>query len=322
MTAIAERWPRVGLGCASLGQPDVPDSDAEATIARAIERGIRFFDVAPLYGGGLAEVRLGRALRRSGLDRDDYVLCTKTGVTRGFGQGPIPPGGTRRREGDTWEYSARATRASVATSCERLGVSRLDVVHLHDAENHLDACLEARAALDALRGEGVVGGIGVGSNLPAPVRTLIGRAEFDAFLLAGRYTLLDQSGAPLFELARSKGIRVVAGGVFNSGILGAWPPTSATFDYMPAAGAMLDRVRRIAEICARHDVPLAAAALQFVLRHPAVTTALIGPRTVDELDRNIEALAHPIAGVLWSDLAGAGFIGSEPLATQATADAH
>jgi D-threo-aldose 1-dehydrogenase len=275
---------------------------------RAIERGIRFFDVAPLYGGGLAEARLGRALKASGLRRDDYVLCTKTGVTRPYGQGPIPPGGTRRREGDVWDYSERATRASVAKSLERLGVERLDVVHLHDAENHLDVCLEAWNTLDTLRDEGVVCGIGIGSNLPQPVATLLERAQFDAFLLAGRYTLLDQSGAALFARAAALGVRVVAGGVFNSGVLAAWPPTSATFDYVTADAQVVERAGRIAAVCAKHGVPLGAAALQFVMRHPAVTTVLIGPRSVAELDQNLAATEHRIPDVLWVELRVAGLL--------------
>lgn len=306
-------WPRIGLGCATLGTPPpaLPDADAQAVIAKAIERGIRFFDVAPLYGGGLAEVRLGSVLRASGLARDEYVLCTKTGVTRPFGQGAIPPGGSRRREADVWDYSERATRDSVDRSLERLGVGRLDIVHLHDAEDHLDACLEAYATLDRLRGEGIVGGIGIGSNLPDPVAHLLDRRRFDAFLLAGRYTLLDQTGAALLARARRDGIRAVAGGVFNSGLLASWPPASAdkaTFDYMPAAAERIERAGCIARICERHGVPLGAAALQFVGRNPAVTTLLIGPRTLGELESNLAALELPVPDALWTDLQAAGLL--------------
>ena len=306
-------WPRIGLGCATLGTPPpgLTDVDAERVIATAIERGIRFFDVAPLYGGGLAEARLGRALKASGLRRDDYVLCTKTGVTRPFGQGPIPPGGTRRREADVWDFSRQATRDSVRTSLERLGVDRLDIVHLHDAENHLDSCLEAWNALDGLRYAGKVDGIGIGSNLPAPVDTLLDRAQFDAFLLAGRYTLLDQSGAALLARAEGLGVRVVAGGVFNSGVLAAWPPASkatATFDYAPADAKVLARAECIAGVCAKFGVPLGAAALQFVLRNPAVSTMLIGPRSVAELELNLAAIARPVPDALWSELEAAGLV--------------
>jgi D-threo-aldose 1-dehydrogenase len=304
----ALRWPRLGLGCASLGTPSpaLSDGEAEAVIACAIARGIRFFDVAPLYGGGVAEERLGRALR--GLPRDDYVLCTKTGVTRPYGQPPMPPGATRRRQFDRWEYSAAATRASIRASCERLRVERLDVVHLHDVEDHLDRCREAYDELAALRDEGIVGAIGIGSNHVQPVQYLLERADFRTFLLAGRYTLLDQSGAALIEHARERGIAVVAGGVFNSGVLAAWPQPAPTFGYQPANDAVLARTARIAAICNAHRVPIAAPALQFVLANPAIATVLIGPRSVRELHANLDALRLPIPEAFWSALEADGLI--------------
>jgi D-threo-aldose 1-dehydrogenase len=303
-------WPRLGLGCATLGTPPpaLTDGEAETVIAAAIDRGIRFFDVAPLYGGGLAECRLGRALRASGLARDDYVLCTKTGVTRPYGQPPMPPGATRRRQFDRWDYSAEATRASVATSLRRLGVAHLDLVHLHDAEDHLDRCLEAHATLAVLRADGVVGGIGIGSILVEPVATLLDHARFDAFLLAGCYTLLDTSGAALIEDAHARGIRVVAGGVFNSGVLAMWPQPAPSFGYQPAPADVLARTSLIAAVCAGFDVPIAAAALQFVRAHPAVTTLLLGPRSVDELGANLDALAMSIPDALWDALEDEGVI--------------
>jgi D-threo-aldose 1-dehydrogenase len=300
VSARAITWPRLGLGCASLGAPDLDERDAERVIDAAIARGIRFFDVAPLYGGGLAEERLGRALVP--LRRDDYVLCTKTGVTRAYATTAMPPGATRRRERDTWDYGAAATRASVMRSLERLRVDRLDVVHLHDVEDHLDRCLDAHRELVRLRAEGIVGGIGIGSNLPGPVATLIDRAPFDAFLLAGCYTLLDRSGRALIEDARARGLRVVAGGVFNSGVLAAWPQPAPTYGYAPAAPSIVERTRRIAALCERHRVPIGAAALQFAFAQPAIATVLIGPRTVAELDANLEALRVDIPEALWADL--------------------
>lgn len=297
---VPARWPRLGLGCASLGTPSpaLADRDAEAVIAAAIERGIRFFDVAPLYGGGVAEERLGRALRA--LPRDDYVLCTKTGVTRPCGQPPMPPGATRRRAFDRWDYSEKATRASIAASLERLRVARLDVVHLHDVEDHLDRCLDAYATLRALAG--TVSAIGIGSNHVEPVRELLARAEFPTFLLAGRYTLLDQSGAALIASAHARGIRVVAGGIFNSGMLAAWPQAAPTYGYQPADDEVLARTARIAAVCEAHGVPIAAAALRFVLANPAIATVLIGPRSIDELHANLDALELAIPDALWSAL--------------------
>jgi aryl-alcohol dehydrogenase-like predicted oxidoreductase len=300
------RWPRLGLGCASLGAPELSDVEAERVIAAAIERGIRFFDVAPLYGGGLAEERLGRAL--APLPRDSYVLCTKAGVTRPYGQPPLPPGATRRRQFDVWDYSAAATRTSVERSLARLRTDRLDVVHLHDTEDHLDACLVAYAEIARLRDAGIVGAIGIGSNLVAPVQHLIDRARFDTFLLAGRYTMLDSAGRTLIDTAHARGIAVVAGGVFNSGVLAAWPQSAPTYGYQPADAAVVERTARIAAICARHGVPLAAAALQFVLANPAITTVLLGPRTPAELEANVEATECDIERSFWLDLADADVI--------------
>lgn len=294
-------WPRIGLGCASLGAPALTDRDAQAVIEKAVEHGVRLFDVAPLYGGGLAEVRLGRVLRR--LPRDEYMLCTKTGVTRPYGQSARPPGTTRRRELDVWDFGRDATLTSVRRSCDRLGVDRLDVVHLHDVEHRVDACMEAYHALERLREQGVVSGIGIGSNLVAPVEALMARARLDAMLVAGRYTLLVQDAAPLFDAAARQGVKVIAGGVFNSGVLASWPQPSPTFDYEPAPPHVVARTARIASICARHGVPLGAAALQFVLAHPGVTTLLMGAASVAELESNLAALRHPISDTLWADLA-------------------
>lgn len=304
----AATWPRLGLGCATLGTPPpaLSDADAEAVIAAAIVRGIRFFDVAPLYGGRLAEERLGRAL--SGLPRDEYVLCTKTGVTRRYAQTAKPAGATRHREFDRWDYSAAATHASIEESLRRLRTDRLDAVHIHDAEDHLDACLQAHAALVRLRDSGIVGAIGIGSNLVAPVATLLERAKFDTFLIAGCYTLLDQSARALIASAAARGIAVVAGGVFNSGVLAAWPQPAPTFAYRPAEASVLERTASIASVCERHGVPIGAAALQFVLANPAIQTVLIGPRSVAELDANLAAIAMPIPDALWSDLADTGII--------------
>jgi D-threo-aldose 1-dehydrogenase len=302
LNAASSSLPRIGLGCAALGTPSpiLEDADAEAVIAAAIERGIRFFDVAPLYGGGVAEERLGRALAH--LPRDDYVLCTKTGVTRDYGTTAMPPRATRRRQFDRWDYSAAATRRSVETSLARLGVARLDAVHLHDVEDHLTACLEARDELARLRDEGAVGAIGIGSNLAAPVLTLLDRADFDTFLIAGCYTLLDQSARKLLDTARARGMKAIAGGAFNSGVLAKWPQPAPTYGYAPAEASIRERTARIAAICANHRVPLPAAALQFAASHSAIDTILIGPRSIGELDANLAAYAFPIPPELWTEL--------------------
>ena len=300
--------PRLGLGCASLGTPapQLTDDDAESVIAAAIQRGMRYFDVAPLYGGGVAEERLGRAL--TALPREQYTLCTKTGVTRAYGTTAMPPHATRRRQFDVWDYSARGTRESVERSLARLGAACLDVVHLHDVDNYPDACLEAYAELARMRDEGLVGAIGIGSNLAAPVRTLLDRARFDTFLIAGCYTLLDQSAGDLLDEAQARGMRVIVGGVFNSGVLATWPQPAPLYAYSPADAAIRERTASIAAICAQHGVPLAAAALQFAASHPAVATVLVGPRSIAELDANLAAWKADIPAALWRDLAAANII--------------
>lgn len=309
---------RLGLGCASLGSPALADTAAQAVIAAAIDRGLRFFDVSPLYGGGLAEERLGRAL--AVLPRDTYTLCTKTGVTRPYAQPPKPPGAQRHRQFDVWDYSAAATRASVARSLERLRTDRLDIVHLHDAEDHLDACLEARDELERMRAAGTIGGIGIGSNLAPPVEHLLSRARFDAFLLAGCYTLLDTSGRELIAHAHLRGMHVIVGGIYNSGILAAWPQQAPTFAYQPADAAMIARTQRLAAVCHDHRVPLASVALQFVLANPDIDRVLLGPRTIDELDANLAAAAATIPAALWRDLVASGCI-PDPAAATALASA-
>ena len=231
-----------------MGTP-ITDDEARAVIETAWERGIRLFDTAPLYGGGVSEERLGAALE--GLPRDEYVLTTKTGVTRPYGQAAIPPGTTRRRAADVWDYSRDGTRGSVATSLERLRTDRLDIVHLHDVEGREAECMSAHAALMELRAEGVVAGVGIGANdADAPLRLIV-QAGFDAVLIAGRYTLLDQSALALIERAAAASVRIVAGGVFNSGILASGATPGATFAYDAPPPAIVERVRRIEAACLR-----------------------------------------------------------------------
>jgi D-threo-aldose 1-dehydrogenase len=300
MRSDAIALPRLGLGtAAALGVMGTAISDeaADAVVATAYARGIRFFDTAPLYGGGLAEERLGHVLRT--LPRDDVVLSTKTGVTRPYRQAASPPGGLRRRSADVWDYSPEATKRSVALSLERLGVERLDLVHLHDVDGRVDQAMAAYPALDELRAAGVIAGIGIGANhVDAPL-ALLERGRFDAVLVPGRYTLLDQTALPaLLPLALERGIRIVIGGVFNSGILAG----QSTFDYDLADRAILKKVEGLRAICRRHDVDLKAAALQFPLAHKAVTSLLLGPRSVAELEENLVALSTSIPAAFWDEL--------------------
>jgi len=298
MSAATLTWPRLGLGCAALTAPGVDgERNARAVIERAWERGIRFFDVAPLYGGGLSEERLGAAL--DGLRRADYVLTTKTGVTRPYAQGATPPGSTKFRAADVWDFSREGTRISVQRSLERLRTNYLDLVHLHDVDGHEAECGPACETLGELRVHGSVRGISVGSNGVQAPRMLLELGLLDAMLIAGRYTLLDESAEGLFASANTAGVHVIAAGVLNSGVLAHGITPNATFDYLPPTSAVVERVKRLQAWCAPHGVALAAAALQFVTRNPYVSSVLLGPRSVSELDELLDAFAQPLPTGFW-----------------------
>ena len=308
---------RVGLGTAALGglYDVVTEEQAEATIARAWELGIRFFDTAPLYGHGLSERRLGAAL--AGRPRAEFVLATKVGRLL---RADAPPddsqlsGGLERWKGvppvnPVFDFSYDGVLRSVEESLERLGVDRIDVLHIHDPDEHHDEALRgAYRALDRLRAERTIGAVGAGMNQVAMLVRFAREADFDCFLLAGRYTLLDQSAlVELLPLCRERGIAVILGGVFNSGIL-ADPRPGATYDYSVAPPELVERARRLAAVCGRHGVPLKAAALQFPLAHHAVTSILVGARSVAELEENLALLRLELPADLWSDLRGEGLL--------------
>jgi len=298
MSSETLAWPRLGLGCAALTAPGADgERNALAVIEHAWERGIRFFDTAPLYGGGLSEERLGAAL--DGLPRTDYVLTTKTGVTRPYAQGATPPNSTRFRAADVWDFGRKATQASVQRSFDRLRTDYLDLVHLHDVDDHLDECTGACEVLAELRAQGRVRGISVGSNSIHAPGMLMERGVLDAMLVAGRYTLLDTSAERLFERAGTAGVRVIAAGVLNSGVLAQGITPKATFDYLPPSPAVAERVGRLQDWCALHGVSLMVAALQVVARNPRVSSVLLGPRSVTELDELLDAFVQPVPDVFW-----------------------
>jgi D-threo-aldose 1-dehydrogenase len=275
---------RIGLGSAPLGnlfQP-VDDDQATATIAAAWDAGIRFFDTAPLYGHGLAESRLGAGLR--GYRRDDFLVSSKVGrLLR-----PDPdcdPGIFRvsRGQAPQFDYSRDGVLRSVEESLDRLGLDRLDVVLVHDPDDHEREALDgAFPALLELRDQGVVRAIGSGMNQSEMLARFVDRIDLDCVLLAGRYTLLDRSGAELLDTCAARGVGVILGGVFNSGIL-ARIDADATFDYEPASGATRERADALARACERNAVPLPAAALDFALRNPAVSAVVVGARSPDEI---------------------------------------
>ncbi|MGH7910830.1 MAG: aldo/keto reductase [Candidatus Dormibacteraceae bacterium] len=314
------RVTRLGLGSAPLGGLFAPvsDADAERTVERAYELGLRFFDTAPLYGSGLAEQRVGRALRQ--FPRDSYVLATKAGrlIRRGA---PPEPGqvyqGTPEGLQPVFDFSAEGVRTSVRESLQRLGLDRADVVHLHDPDDHYEQALtEGYPALAELRREGAIGAVGAGMNQAAMEARFLRAAAFDCFLLAGRYTLLDQSGLDeLLPLAVDRHASIVAGGVFNSGLLAA-PAEGATYDYRPAPPEQLRRAQRLAEVCRNHGLPLPVAAIQFPLGHPAVASVVIGARSAAELEEDVAMFETPVPDALWAELREGGWIRPEAPAPQ------
>lgn len=302
----------VGLGCAPLAglYTPVDPATATATVDAAWAGGVRHFDTAPHYGAGLSEERLGGAL--AGRDHNAYALSTKMGRVLVDHEGPWDLWAEPNGKAAAFDFSYRAAFASHLDSLERLALDRIDIGLVHDADDHRDAALAGtHRALAELKAAGRIGAIGIGMNSTDAAADLLSRADFDVALIAGRYTLLDQSALDrLYPLCLERGVAVIAAGVFNSGIL-ADPRSDARFDYARADRALLERARALAAICDRHGTPLRAAALQFSAAHPAVASILVGARTPDEVDDALAMFAHPIPGSLWHDLKRAGLLAEE-----------
>jgi D-threo-aldose 1-dehydrogenase len=283
----------LSLGTAALGDlPGEPGrQEAVATVVAAVRDGVRFVDTSPWYGGGAAEERLGEAL--SSVPAGSVAVSTKVGYV-------VSP---QARRG-TQDFSADATLRSLEASLRRLGVTSVDTVLIHDPDRHERAARDgAYRALHRLRDEGVVRAIGVGMNQTAVLTRFVRETDVDVVLVAGRYTLLDQrAAAELLPECLRRGVQVVIGGVFNSGIL-ADPKPGAHYDYAPADESTLARARALQRICASHGVPLAAAALRFPGRHPAVTRVLMGPGNRGELAANTRHWQLDIPDALWEELA-------------------
>lgn len=306
----------VGFGAAPIGNLFTPVTDdaAHAAVDAAWDAGIRYFDTAPHYGLGLSEQRLGAALR--GRPRAEYTVSTKVGRL-------LEPGGTG---GDdlangfavpaalhrVWDFSADGVRRCLDASLERLGLDRVDVVYLHDPDEHADAAFgQAYPALEKLRSEGVVGAIGAGMNQTAMLARFLRDTDVDVVLMAGRYTLLEQEGlAEVLPLAAARGASVVVGGAFNSGLL-IGPGAGATYNYAPAPEPVLARARRLGAVTGRHGVPLRAAALRFPAAHPAVASTLVGLRSADEVRDTAAMLRLPLPAPMWTDLRTEGLLGAD-----------
>jgi D-threo-aldose 1-dehydrogenase len=318
---------RLGFGGASIGGIFrwVEEDDAIATVRHAWSLGVRYFDTAPLYGYGASERRFGTAL--AGLARDSFVLSTKVGrLVRDTKA--IPPGADIDRQmlgaredayyvvrdpvRIVFDYSTDGVRRSIEESLERLGLERIDIALIHDPDDHWREAIEgAWPALERLRAEGVIRAVGAGMNQSAMLTRFVRETSMDVVLVAGRYTLLDQGALDdLLPACLERSVGVLVGGVMNSGVL-ADPRPGATFNYGPAPAEVIDRARRIGEVCERLGVPLRAAAMQFPMAHPAVVSLVAGVRSVAHLDEYPALLGHPIPADLWSELRDEALIAAD-----------
>jgi D-threo-aldose 1-dehydrogenase len=293
------RVSRLGFGTAPLASVfwgnDEPS--AVATARRALDAGVTFVDTAPFYGLGESERRLGAALRGG---RDGVAIATKVGRLL-----EVDPDGEVAAR---FDFGYDAVRRSLESSFGRLGVDRVDIVHIHDPDDHIDeAVAGAHRALVDLREQGVISAVSVGTNSVATAATFLERCDLDCMLVAGRYTLLDQSAAPVIQQCAECGVAFLAAGVYNSGVL-ARPSDNAWYDYAPAARSTLDRARQIERVCRRHDVTLRTAALSFVLAHPNVTVVIVGMAAPDEVDDNLRAASAGVPDDLWTELRESGLL--------------
>ena len=315
----------LGFGAAPLGNlyRAISDEEGAATLDAAWDTGCRYFDTAPLYGLGLSETRLNRFLRTK--KRDDYVLSTKVGrllesckpgERTGIGKFFDTP---NRRE--IYDYTYDGVMRSVEMSLERLGADRIDILFAHDLDvfNHgtqeaLDEKLNELMrsgyyALLSLRDQGVISAFGAGINEWQPAQWMTERGDFDLFLLAGRYTLLEQEALETFlPLCETRGIGIVLGGPYNSGILATGPVPGAFYNYDPAPADIMDRVGQIEEVCKDHSVRLIDAALRFPLHHPSVVSVIPGGQSPVEVRGNREVLNTNIPDAMWGELKSKGLM--------------
>ncbi len=306
----------MSLGGGPIGNLFDATSDAEACAAvdAAWHAGIRYFDTAPHYGLGLSERRLGSALRDR--PRGEFVVSTKVGRLL------VPnPAGTNRRDSEgfdvpadyrrIWDFSRDGVLRSVEQSLTRLDFERIDVLFLHDPDEHWTAALDhGFPALAELRDQGMVGAIGAGMNQAEMLADFVRHTDMDLIMLAGRYTLLEQGAAEdLLPLCAQRGVSVVAVGVLNSGLLArSRPSANAKYDYAEAPPSIIARAHRIADVCQRHHVSLPAAALQFPLAHPAVVSIGVGCRDAKQVHRNTELFETPLPAELWAELREEGLL--------------
>jgi D-threo-aldose 1-dehydrogenase len=310
------------FGAAPIGNifRPIDEETSDAMIQTAWDAGVRYYDTAPMYGHGLSELRCGHSLRWK--NRDDYVLSSKVGRI-------LKPGKRSEVDFTPWvdaaanevifDYSYDGTMRAFEDSLQRLALERIDISFIHDIDvftrggeqpevfaQAMDGCWKA---LERLRSEGVVKAIGVGVNEWEVCHEALKQHDFDCFLLAGRYTLLEQEALDAFlPLCEERNAAVVVGGGFNSGILATGAVEGAKYNYAPAPAEIMQRVAGIEAVCREHDVPLPAAAMQFVVAHPAVPSFIAGTRSVKQLQKNLDWFSHPIPADFWAALKSKGLL--------------
>lgn len=305
-----------GFGTAPIGNifREIDEETSDGMIQASWDAGVRYFDTAPMYGHGLSELRTGHSLRWK--NRDDFVLSSKVGrVLKPARKDDIDyaPWTNAGRFTIHFDYSYDGTMRSFEDSLQRLNLESMDICFIHDVDRFtrgdeqpevfrqaMDTCW---AALEELRNQGVVKAIGVGVNEWEVCHEALKQRDFDCFLLAGRYTLLEQESLEEFlPLCEERGAAVVIGGGFNSGILATGAIEGAKYNYAPAPPKIMEKVGKIEQVCADHGVPLPAAALQFVVAHPAIPSFIAGTRTVEQLEINLTWFNHPIPADFWAEL--------------------
>ena len=299
---------RLGLGCAPLGglYGDISEEQATEVVQRALALGLNLIDTAPLYGSGKSEKRVGAGVK--GVARDSYILATKVGRVlepaeagddRGQGSFENPPPFK-----PVFDFSYDGVMRSVEESLARLGVDRIDILHIHDPDDHYQEAIDgAYPAIDGLRSQGVIRGVSAGMNQWEMLARFAREGDFDCFLLAGRYSLLEQDALDeLLPLCVEKNIGIMAGGTYNSGILAKGAVRGAKYNYADAPSHIIDKARQLMAVADRHAVDIKAAASQFALAHPAITCIVPGTRNPDRVSENFELLGQSIPADFWEEL--------------------
>ena len=316
--------PILSFGSAPIGNlfREVDEEDALLAIDAAWDRGIRYFDTAPHYGLGLAERRVGKALSKH--PRTEYFLSSKVGrvlaPTNDFpGQNDLADGFMVPKDFvRVYDYSGDGVKRSIEDSLRRLDTDYLDIVYVHDPDDHFEQALEgAFPSLSKLRDEGVIKSFGSGMNQSEMLAEFVKRTDLDVIMLAGRYTLIEQDSLDnLMPLAHEHNVSIVAAGVFNSGLLSKDRPSSdATYNYAPAPQELIARVNEIAEICESHGVSLPAAAARFPLGHSSVSNICLGARSKEQVERNADLISAEIPRAMWVDLRDQKIVRAESVAS-------